>query len=218
MPLFIDAYLADTTHFSAEEHGAYLLLLMAMWRRNGRVPDNDKDLARICCVHPSRWSRVKKRLIPLLIQRDGELRQKKLTAVFSDLINKKSQKRASGQPSETKKTNGLDGAPSRDAHGTRARDLSPSPDTFTDVNVSAHARDARQFKKSMKKTRARSPPPQTLSDAFMEDYVQLLSHQGNGHVTAAHADQRHLAASNGSAEIAEPDPAGEIADETADRT
>ena len=33
MPFLVDAYIADTTHLSLEEHGAYLLLLFAMWRR-----------------------------------------------------------------------------------------------------------------------------------------------------------------------------------------
>ena len=43
MPMYWDAYIADTTHLSTEEHGAYLLLLAAMWRRDGSVPDDDKD-------------------------------------------------------------------------------------------------------------------------------------------------------------------------------
>ena len=47
MPMYWDAYLADTTHLSTEEHGAYLLLLAAMWRRDGWVPDDDRDNARI---------------------------------------------------------------------------------------------------------------------------------------------------------------------------
>jgi len=47
MPMMIDAYIGDTTHLTTEEHGAYLLLLFAMWRRDGSVPDNDKDIARI---------------------------------------------------------------------------------------------------------------------------------------------------------------------------
>lgn len=74
MPLFPDAYLADTTHLFTEEHGAYFLLLMAMWRRSGSVPNDDKDLARIVGLTVSKWLKIKARLMPFLtIENDGEL-------------------------------------------------------------------------------------------------------------------------------------------------
>lgn len=47
LPIFTDAYLADTDHLSFAEHGAYLRLLMLMWRTPGcRVPNDDPWLAR----------------------------------------------------------------------------------------------------------------------------------------------------------------------------
>jgi uncharacterized protein YdaU (DUF1376 family) len=90
MPLYVDPLVADTDHMSAENFGAYMLLLCAMWRRGGWVPDNNSDLARICRVDPRRWSRVRAVLDPLLIQEDGKLSQKRLLTVISD-----AQKRAS---------------------------------------------------------------------------------------------------------------------------
>lgn len=71
MPVFPDAYLADTTHLSTEEHGAYFLLLMAMWRRNGTVPDDDRDIARIVGLDIKAWRKMRKRLMPFLTV-DGE--------------------------------------------------------------------------------------------------------------------------------------------------
>jgi uncharacterized protein YdaU (DUF1376 family) len=47
LPLWTDAYLADTSHFSHAEHGCYLLLLMTMWRApECRLPNDDQFLAR----------------------------------------------------------------------------------------------------------------------------------------------------------------------------
>lgn len=66
MPLFVDAYLADTTHLSLEEHGAYLLLLMAMWRRGGAIENYDRDIARVLGLMPRAWLRLKPRLMPML--------------------------------------------------------------------------------------------------------------------------------------------------------
>lgn len=64
MPLFTDAYLADTRHLTTEEHGAYLLLLMCAWRSRGcALADDDKALARPALRQPAgggygqRWKR-----------------------------------------------------------------------------------------------------------------------------------------------------------------
>lgn len=57
LPLFTDAYLADTRHLSAEQHGAYLLLLMEAWRRpTCSLPDDDEMLARLSCMSVERWA------------------------------------------------------------------------------------------------------------------------------------------------------------------
>ena len=47
LPLWTDAYLADTSHLSEAEHGRYLLLLIHLWRAPmQRFPNNDAWLAR----------------------------------------------------------------------------------------------------------------------------------------------------------------------------
>ena len=105
MPMFWDAYLADTTHLSTEEHGAYLLLLGAMWRRNGSVPDNDRDNARILGLTPAKWRQIKARLAPLLIIDNGQITQKNLQKIWKITQEKIAVNRMNGAKGGRPKTN-----------------------------------------------------------------------------------------------------------------
>lgn len=67
MPLWTDAYLADTGHLTTLEHGAYFLLLMAMWRSPTKsLPVDDVRLARICRLALHQWRRIKPTILEFL--------------------------------------------------------------------------------------------------------------------------------------------------------
>jgi len=80
MPLATDAYLADTTHLTAQEHGVYLLLLITAWRVRGRpcLPDDDKMLARYAKLDPRTWKAMKPTIMAFWqLGEDGYWIQKK---------------------------------------------------------------------------------------------------------------------------------------------
>ena len=78
MPLYVNDYIADTEHLSTEEHGAYLLLLMAYWRRGEALPDDDIYLARVAKLHWRAWARVKKHVMGLFFLEDGHWKHKRV--------------------------------------------------------------------------------------------------------------------------------------------
>ncbi|MFZ5669106.1 MAG: YdaU family protein [Pseudomonadota bacterium] len=80
MKLYIADYLADTTHLSTVEHGAYLLLLMALWRAGGRLPRDPAKLARIAQMTPSEWSKVEGVVLDFFTVKGGHLTQKRAAA------------------------------------------------------------------------------------------------------------------------------------------
>ncbi|MCJ9428668.1 YdaU family protein [Kordiimonas marina] len=97
LPLFTDAYLADTRHLTAEEHGAYLLLLMCAWRTRGcRLRDDDRTLARLVGVTAARWRKLRPVLMDFFTTEGGYWQQKKLCAVYEGVQERVTRNRENG--------------------------------------------------------------------------------------------------------------------------
>lgn len=93
-----DAVLADTTHMSTEEFGAYMRILLVMWRHGAKLPDVPHELARIAGVTPERWQEIAPSVRRPLKVKHGTLTQKRLTAAFRralkiSKVNKKKAKK-----------------------------------------------------------------------------------------------------------------------------
>ncbi|HTD29162.1 MAG TPA: DUF1376 domain-containing protein [Xanthomonadaceae bacterium] len=94
LPIKVDALLADTTHLSTEEFGAYCRLLFSMWLHGGRVVDDDGELAAIVGLPLTRWLKMKQKVLRPMTRIGGTISQKRLTDTWlrvQDLRKKKSQ-------------------------------------------------------------------------------------------------------------------------------
>lgn len=94
MPLFVGDYLADTTDLTTEEHGAYFLLLMNLWKRGGRLPCDPPRLARMAGLSPERWEAVWMTIGRFFDLEDGHLSQAR---VMRELDRAKARKEAASE-------------------------------------------------------------------------------------------------------------------------
>jgi uncharacterized protein YdaU (DUF1376 family) len=100
LPLWTDAYLADTTHLTLEQHGAYLKLLIVAWRSPScSLPADDKIIARYLQISPRRWSAIKPDIMPMFSLSDGKLVQKRLKAERERVTRSRQQRVAAGEAS-----------------------------------------------------------------------------------------------------------------------
>ena len=93
MPLYVADYLGDTQHLTTEQHGAYLLLLMAMWRAGGALPADPAQLARIARLSPPRWRKLSPEVLAFFDAGGAELTQKRLRREI-EKVSEVSRKRA----------------------------------------------------------------------------------------------------------------------------
>lgn len=100
LPLFVDAFLADTGHLDAQQSGAYLLLLMVAWRSSDCVlPDDDERLAKWARVDPRTWRRIKSKVMEFWSLVDGQWSQKRLSKEWQIVSKRAEVARANGKQS-----------------------------------------------------------------------------------------------------------------------
>ena len=119
MPLYVGDYLADTPQLSLAQHGAYLLLLMGLWRLGGKIDDCDITLAAITRSTPQEWKKLRPVLQKFCTVADGVWTQKRLTVEMEKAQARYAAQVANGKKGGRPKRNTEpDGANVHDANET----------------------------------------------------------------------------------------------------
>ena len=108
MPLYVADYLGDTTHLTTEEHGAYLLILMAMWRAGGRLPCEAAKLARFARLTPAKWARIEIDILAMFDVQPHHIGHKRLErelAKYLKISDERAKAGAAGGKAKALKTN-----------------------------------------------------------------------------------------------------------------
>ncbi|WP_447534178.1 DUF1376 domain-containing protein [Escherichia coli] len=97
MQLYIADYLADTMHLSAEEHGAYLLLMFNYWQTGKPIPKN--RLAKIARLTNERWADVEPSLQEFFCDNGEEWAHLRIEEDLASVREKLTKKSAAGKAS-----------------------------------------------------------------------------------------------------------------------
>lgn len=80
MRLYWGDYSRKTRHLTkASEHGAYLMLIGALWDNDGKLPADDETLAAYALCTPDEWAALKPKIMPLLTVSRGKISQARVT-------------------------------------------------------------------------------------------------------------------------------------------
>ncbi|MDR7232811.1 uncharacterized protein YdaU (DUF1376 family) [Caulobacter sp. BE264] len=105
MKLYIAEYLAETTHLDAIGHGAYLLLIMAMWRAGGKLPRDEAKLARIAQCTPDQWASVRDDVMAFFKVSGGSIRHNRVSKEIAKYDAVIEGAKSAGKASASKRAN-----------------------------------------------------------------------------------------------------------------
>ena len=190
LPLFTDAYMADTDHLTDAEHGRYLKLLILLWRTPGqRIPNDDGWLAR---KFRRSVEDVQKEIRPLVdefCQTDGNwISQKRLSREFSYL-----RKQSKKQSDRAKKRwdNEIPSSPGNATPGN-APTPTPTPSITEEANASS---DSIELFHGPNGSPRPAPLAADLTAGFEAWYATYPRHVGKGAAAKAFRNARKRGAS-----------------------
>jgi uncharacterized protein YdaU (DUF1376 family) len=163
MPLVVEKYHGDTTHLTTIQHGAYLLLLMAYWRRGGPLPCDDSRLAAIARMTPQEWKRQRPIIAEFFDERDGLWFQKRAELEL-DRARKKSEAAAESARARWERNAGADANASKahtepDADRMRTHSGRNAPPSSIPVDADASPGERTAEKPKSRRSAANHPLP-----------------------------------------------------------
>lgn len=140
LPLWTDAYLADTMQLDCMESGAYLHLLIAAWRSpDCTLPKDDKRLSRMAKCTPRQWSKIKAVVLAFWTETETGLVQKRLLDEhnFVTANSKQQAHKAKSRWLKTKETVDATASPGHMPDECRTDAPTPTPTPIEDTIVSS---------------------------------------------------------------------------------
>lgn len=99
MPLYTGRYLRKTRRLRDRHHGAYLLILMALWEEGGSLPDDSEELRQIACSDKRTWAATWAKIRPYFSIHEGRVSQPMLTELLQDFDELRRSRVAGGKRS-----------------------------------------------------------------------------------------------------------------------
>lgn len=125
MPLYIADYAKDTFHLTRDQHGGYLLLIMAAWVSGGRLPNDPPRLAAIAKATPREWAKLAPVLLPFFKIRGEWLVHKRISE----------ERQRAEQVSDAKRKNGQRGGRPKSKSKADAKLMGKLTETHARVTV-----------------------------------------------------------------------------------
>lgn len=97
MRLYWGDYHRDTPHLTRSQHGAYLLLLSALWNNGGKLPADDASLARHAHCTAGEWAAMKAVILDFFKVRRGKLTHKRVSAELAKYETTIGKRKAAGK-------------------------------------------------------------------------------------------------------------------------
>lgn len=140
MPFYVGDYLADTMHLTRDQHGGYLLLIMAYWRNGGPLPDDDELLRGITKSTKFIWKSLRPILVNFFTINSGLWHHKRIDAEILEARNRSDIRSAAGKT----------GAQARwQTHGKRMRSPMRSDSKHNTTHISPNGENARGARSSL---------------------------------------------------------------------